>query len=86
MSCVICLLKIGLFAKISLQNNPNLAVLLEEGETLQDLLALSPEQILLRWFNYQLGKAGHPRRVNNFTSDIKVSLPIRSLNDEIIMM
>ena len=65
--------KIGLFAKISLQNNPNLAVLLEEGETLQDLLALSPEQILLRWFNYQLGKAGHPRRVANFTSDIKVS-------------
>lgn len=66
-------LKIGLFAKISLQSNPNLAVLLEEGETLQDLLALSPEQILLRWFNYQLGKAGHPRRVTNFTSDIKVS-------------
>ncbi|XP_065901853.1 fimbrin-like [Dysidea avara] len=66
-------IRIGLFAKISLQNNPNLAVLLEDGETLQDLLALSPEQILLRWFNYQLAKAGSPRRVSNFTSDIKDS-------------
>jgi len=66
-------LQIGLFAKITLQNNPNLAVLLEDGETLEDFLALSPEQILLRWFNYQLAKAGSPRRVSNFTTDIKVT-------------
>jgi len=66
-------IKIGLFAKISLQNCPNLAVLLEEGETLDDLLALSPEEILLRWFNYHLKEAGSSRRVNNFTGDIKDS-------------
>ena len=66
-------LQIGLFAKISLQNCPNLAVLLQEGETLEDLMVLSPEEILLRWFNYHLEQAGHPRRVHNFSSDIMVS-------------
>ena len=43
------------------------------GETLEDLLALSPEEILLRWFNYHLKEAGSTRRVNNFSGDIKDS-------------
>ena len=30
------------------------------------------EQILLRWFNYHLQQAGHPRKVGNFSGDIKV--------------
>lgn len=44
--------------------------LVEEGETIEQLLRLPPEAILLRWFNYQLEKAGHVRRVENFSSDI----------------
>ena len=51
---------------------PGLARLLMEGETLNDLMALSPEDILLRWFNYHLKEAGHHRRVTNFNEDIKV--------------
>lgn len=35
-------------------------------------MALSPEEILLRWFNYHLEEAGSSRRVNNFTKDIMV--------------
>ncbi|TIC91676.1 Fimbrin [Colletotrichum higginsianum] len=31
----------------------------------------APEQILLRWFNYHLKAANWPRRVNNFSTDIK---------------
>lgn len=76
-------IKIGLFAKISLQNCPNLAVLLQEGETLEDLMALSPEEILLRWFNYHLEQAGHPRRVHNFSSDISDSECYTVLLDQI---
>jgi len=34
---------------------------------------LPTEQILLRWFNYHLAKAGHPKRVHNFGGDIKDS-------------
>lgn len=43
------------------------------GETLEDLMALSPEEILIRWFNYHLEKAGSSRRVHNFSGDIKDS-------------
>ena len=58
---------------INLKNHPYLLRLLEPGETIEDLLKLTPEQILLRWFNYHLREAGSNRRVNNFTGDIKDS-------------
>jgi len=65
------IVKIGLFSRINLVNHPELYRLLEDGETIEDLLALPIEQILLRWFNYHLKNAGWGRRVNNFTGDIK---------------
>lgn len=34
---------------------------------------LVPEDILLKWFNYHLKQAKHPRTVSNFSSDIKDS-------------
>jgi len=67
------IIRIGLLSSINLKNHPYLIRLLEPGETLEDLLKLSPEQILLRWFNYHLKNAGTPRRVKNFTGDIKDS-------------
>ena len=70
------LIQIGLFANITLTSVPGLARLLLEGETLNDLMALSPEEILLRWFNYHLAQAGHHRRVKNFSDDIHVSYHI----------
>jgi len=65
------IVKIGLFSKINLVNHPELYRLLEEGETIEDLLKLPIDQILLRWFNYHLKNAGWDKRVNNFTTDIK---------------
>lgn len=67
------IIKIGLFAKINLTHHPELYRLLEEGESIEDLLKLSIEEILLRWFNYHLKAAGHNRRVKNFHGDIKDS-------------
>eukprot|EP01114_Cavostelium_apophysatum_P010076 TRINITY_DN234_c0_g1_i1.p1 TRINITY_DN234_c0_g1~~TRINITY_DN234_c0_g1_i1.p1 ORF type:complete len:616 (-),score=181.31 TRINITY_DN234_c0_g1_i1:97-1944(-) len=67
------IIRIGLLSSISLSNHPELFRLLEPGEEIGDLLKLSPEQILLRWFNYHLKKANSNKRVNNFTSDIKDS-------------
>lgn len=64
------IIRIGLFSHITLDNCPGLATLLEDGERLEDLMKLSPEQILLRWVNYHLAQAGHPRRCTNFTTDI----------------
>lgn len=36
-------------------------------------MKLSPEELLLRWANFHLESAGW-QRINNFSSDIKVSL------------
>ncbi|KAJ2376633.1 fimbrin [Coemansia sp. RSA 2607] len=67
------IIKIGLFANIDIKLHPELFRLLEDGETLDDLLKLSAEAILLRWFNYHLARAGWHRRVSNFSGDIKDS-------------
>ncbi|KJE96233.1 fimbrin [Capsaspora owczarzaki ATCC 30864] len=67
------IIKIGLLSRINLSNHPELYRLLEEGETLDDLLKLPVEQILIRWVNYHLKNAGSKKRIANFGSDIKDS-------------
>jgi len=67
------IIKIGLLSKVNLKLHPELYRLLRDGETLEDLMKLGAEQILLRWFNYHLAAAGSNRRVNNFSGDIKDS-------------
>ncbi|KAF3841193.1 hypothetical protein F7725_007055 [Dissostichus mawsoni] len=66
------IIKIGLFADIELSRNEALAALLRDGETLEDLMKLSPEELLLRWANFHLENAG-AQKINNFSSDIKDS-------------
>ncbi|BCS17980.1 fimbrin [Aspergillus puulaauensis] len=61
----------GLLGKIDIKLHPELYRLLEEDETLEQFLRLPPEQILLRWFNYHLKNAQWPRRVTNFSTDVK---------------
>ena len=65
------IIKIQLLSTINIKETPELVVLLKDEEELKDLLALPPEDILLRWFNYHLEKAGTDRRVKNFTNDLK---------------
>ncbi|CAF95455.1 unnamed protein product, partial [Tetraodon nigroviridis] len=65
-------IKIGLFADIELSKNEALVALLRDGESLEDLMKLSPEELLLRWANFHLEEAGYGK-INNFSSDIKVS-------------
>ncbi|XP_029021309.1 plastin-3-like [Betta splendens] len=65
------IIKIGLFAVIELSRNEAIAALLEEGESLEALMKLSPEELLLRWANFHLKKAG--MSISNFSGDIKDS-------------
>jgi len=60
-------------AKVNLKSHPELIRLLKDGEQINDLLRLNPEDILLRWFNYHLTNAGHPNKITNFNEDIKNS-------------
>lgn len=61
----------GLLARVDIKIHPELYRLCEEGETIEDLLRLTPDQILLRWFNYHLKAAGWKRRVGNFSKDVR---------------
>ncbi|XP_026214383.1 plastin-2-like [Anabas testudineus] len=65
------IIKIGLFAVIELSRNEAIAALLEEGESLEALMKLSPEELLLRWANFHLKKAG--MSISNFSGDVKDS-------------
>ena len=67
------IIKIGLQAHIDIKRHPELFRLLEPGEQLEQFLKLPADQILLRWFNYHLKKAGHSKVVKNFTTDVKDS-------------
>ncbi|KAG6443657.1 hypothetical protein O3G_MSEX002944 [Manduca sexta] len=64
------IIRIGLFNQITLEHCPGLTELLNDQERIEDLLALSPEAILLRWVNYQLQSAGVTRRCTNFQQDV----------------
>uniref|UniRef100_A0A667XAL5 Lymphocyte cytosolic protein 1 (L-plastin) n=1 Tax=Myripristis murdjan TaxID=586833 RepID=A0A667XAL5_9TELE len=76
------IIKIGLFADIELSKNEALVALLRDGESLEDLMKLSPEELLLRWANYHLEEAGCPK-INNFSSDIKDSKAYYNLLDQV---
>uniref|UniRef100_A0A4W3HDF8 Plastin 1 (I isoform) n=1 Tax=Callorhinchus milii TaxID=7868 RepID=A0A4W3HDF8_CALMI len=59
------IIKIGLFADIEITRNEALIALLMEGEELEELMKLSPEDLLLRWVNYHLSNAGY-QNITNF--------------------
>ncbi|XP_063370266.1 plastin-2 [Cydia amplana] len=64
------IIRIGLFNQITLEHCPGLTELLNDEERIEDLMALSPEAILLRWVNHQLQSAGITRRCTNFQQDV----------------
>ena len=67
------ILKIIVLKKVSLQYFPQLLRLIEDKEEKEELLALGPEDFLIRWFNFHLKKARHPKEVTNFSDDVKDS-------------
>ncbi|KAK3101951.1 hypothetical protein FSP39_007580, partial [Pinctada imbricata] len=68
------IIKVGLFREINIDIHPGIIAIGDESETINDLLRLSPEDILVRWFNYHLERAGSKhRRIRNFTTDIQDS-------------
>uniref|UniRef100_A0A8D0L8U2 Lymphocyte cytosolic protein 1 n=1 Tax=Sphenodon punctatus TaxID=8508 RepID=A0A8D0L8U2_SPHPU len=75
-------IKIGLFADIEISRNEALIALLREGESLEDLMKLSPEELLLRWANYHLENA-NCNKINNFSTDIKDSKAYYHLLDQV---
>ncbi|XP_048095721.1 plastin-1 [Alosa alosa] len=73
------IIKIGLFADIEISRNEALISLLQDGEELDHLLSMSPEELLLRWVNYHLNNAGW-QPIYNFSDDVK---PIYNFSDDV---
>uniref|UniRef100_A0A8C6V4Q7 Plastin 1 (I isoform) n=1 Tax=Neogobius melanostomus TaxID=47308 RepID=A0A8C6V4Q7_9GOBI len=76
------IIKVGLFADIEISRNEGLICLLRDGEQLDHLMSLSPEELLLRWVNYHLRNAG-TQTISNFSEDIKDSRAYFYLMDQI---
>lgn len=56
--------------RISLKETPEIYRLLNEGEEIDHLSKLTPEEILIRWINFHLKAAGQERRVTNLGKDL----------------
>ncbi|CAF3809904.1 unnamed protein product [Rotaria socialis] len=68
------IIRMQLTSEINLKHVPGLVLLLRDGETAESLLKLSPEELLLRWVNYQLQRSQYKGKpVSNFSNDIKDS-------------
>ncbi|KAJ3429721.1 fimbrin-1 [Anaeramoeba flamelloides] len=73
------IIKQGLLSKISLLNHPELSVLCEGNDSIQDLALIAPEDLLLRWANYLITKSGYNNEkkkltCQNFDNDLKDGL------------
>lgn len=64
------LIRLQLLARVTLRSHPEVVRLVTSEESLADLLALPPEELLLRWFNFHLARDGAPIRVTNFGPDL----------------
>eukprot|EP00051_Salpingoeca_urceolata_P026500 m.477582 g.477582 ORF g.477582 m.477582 type:complete len:641 (+) comp20867_c0_seq1:379-2301(+) len=63
------IIRIGLLSSVNLQASPGLSSLMEGHEDAQELMALSPDTLLLRWVNFHLERSGCVHRVTNFGDD-----------------
>jgi len=63
--------KMQLLGNINLKACPELIALVNDGEDMNTLLGLPPEELLKRWVNYHMEKQGYDRRINNFSGDVK---------------
>ncbi|KAJ0720032.1 putative actinin-type actin-binding domain, calponin domain, EF-hand domain pair, fimbrin/Plastin [Helianthus annuus] len=65
------IIKIQLLADLSLRKTPQLLELVDEDDDVEELVASSPEKVLLKWMNFHLKKAGYEKTVTNFSTDLQ---------------
>ncbi|KNC86826.1 hypothetical protein SARC_01020 [Sphaeroforma arctica JP610] len=65
------LIRAYLMKSVNLASHPELIRLLKPGENILKLMNLSSEEVILRWFNYHLGRSDTEKRIKNFGSDTK---------------
>lgn len=76
------LIRAQLLQNVNLVARPELIRLLRPGESLKTLLAMNPEAILMRWFNFHLTRAGESS-IKNFSTDLADSNKYMTLIEQI---
>ncbi|CAH8508882.1 unnamed protein product [Schistosoma turkestanicum] len=77
------LIRRGVVDTITLNKHKELIALLHDGETAEDLARLKPEELLMRWVNYHLLRAGCDRRITNLNTDLADSVVYSHLIEQI---
>jgi len=65
------ILRIKSIYDMNLRDHPEIVKLKKENESLEDFMALKPEDFIIRWINYHMETGGYPNRIKNITSDLK---------------
>lgn len=73
LTCIWQILRLLSAKKLDLKDTPELFRLCNEGESIDDLKKLTPEQILIRWVNFHLKEAGQSKRIANLGKDLSDS-------------
>jgi hypothetical protein len=61
------------YSLVNFKQHPYLVRLKQESEELNELLSLTSEEILIRWFNYLLNESKASGKISNFSSDLMVN-------------
>ena len=77
------LMRIKYVSKVNVKEMPTLLVLKESNEKESDFAKVTPEQLLLRWFNHHLENSEYSQRVTNFSNDVKNGLAYTYLLNQI---
>ena len=74
-----------LIHNIGIKKFPELVNILNKNEQISELLKLSPEKILLKWFNFHLKENQYEKQINNFSGDISEEyiILLNQLNKEV---
>lgn len=67
------LVRFHLLQSVDMDSHPELIRLMEKGEALSTMVNLGPENLLMRWINYHLRRAGSTRKIVNFGESLKDS-------------
>jgi len=56
---------------MNLRDHPEIMKIKEGNESIEDIMSIEIEHILIRWINYHMEKGEYPYHIDNITSDMK---------------
>ncbi|KAJ5075124.1 fimbrin-1 [Anaeramoeba ignava] len=84
------IIKLGLFSNLKIIKHPEIVVLFDENnkkglsqELIDEINKIPPENILLKWINYHIHRAGEKRIIQNFSEDLQQPIVFATLMNQL---